>query len=120
MRLPLLAGFAAVAWGASAPGQEPAPRLALGQGFARGETVDLPLHERREHPTRADGVARDGARRGFERDDLGQPEETVLRRDVGGLVHGCDEPVRGGDIDDATPAAALHAGQGGTDGVECG
>ena len=74
--------------------------------FPGGEIVDLLLHERRQHPAGADRVAGDAGGRGFERHDLGQSEDAVLRRDVGRLLRRRDEAVRRGDVDDRGPSCA--------------
>ena len=85
---------------------------------ALARVVDLLLHQRRQHPARADGVAGDAVVGGFERHRLGQADEAVLGGDVGDLLGVATSAVRRGDVDDAAPFALLHAGHRGADGVE--
>src|SRR5205809_489591 len=50
------------------------------EAFALGEIVDLPQHERREDPARADGVARDPGRGRLERHHLVRPSRPCSPR----------------------------------------
>ena len=79
--------------------------------FFRGTRFDLALHERREHPPRADRVARDAGARGLERGDLREAEQAVLGRDVRGLARRGDKAMRRGDVDDPAPVVRAHARQ---------
>ena len=72
---------------------------------------DLRLDERRPDVARADGVAGDALLGGLERRHLGQADDAVLGRDVGGLEGRGDEPVRRGDVDDAPPPVRAHRRQ---------
>ncbi len=57
-----------------------APAVGLGLG------VHLLLHQRRQHPARADRVAGHAGGGRLQRRDLGQADDAVLGRDVGGLL----------------------------------
>ena len=72
---------------------------------------DLPLDQGREHIAGIDRIARHSVRAGFERGRLRQPHETVLRRDIGGLVRRGAQTVDGGEVDDASPPAFVHLRQ---------
>ncbi|MNC32070.1 hypothetical protein D3C75_804120 [compost metagenome] len=76
-----------------------------------GAFVDLLLHQRGQHPARADGVAGDIASRCFQPHHLGQADHAVLGRHIGGFADGADQPVHRGDIDDSPPVTLTHARQ---------
>ncbi|MNZ77545.1 hypothetical protein D3C78_960910 [compost metagenome] len=76
-----------------------------------GAFVDLLLHQRGQHPARADGVAGDIASRCFQPYHLGQADHAVLGCHIGGFAGRTDQPVHRGDIDDTPPVALTHARQ---------
>src|SRR5262245_40243642 len=71
----------------------------------------LPLHQGGADVGGADGVYRYpfGAR--LQRGRFRQTEQTMLRRDVGGLEWGRDETMNRGDVDNPAPPASIHAGK---------
>ena len=81
---------------------------------------DLLLDQRRPDVAGADAVDGDAVGRDFERHRLGQAGDAVLGRDVGRLERRGHEGMGRGRVDDAAPAARLHARHGGADGVEGG
>src|SRR5437762_10757401 len=95
-------------------------RLRAGELLARGEIVDLLLHERRQDKAGANRIARDARGRSFQRDDLGEAQHAMFRRDIGGLMRRSDQAVRRRDIHDAPPVPFLHLRQHRTDRVEHG
>ena len=84
------------------------------------DVADLLFHQRRPHPAGADRIAGHAAAGGLEADHLGQADQPVLGRDIGGLVRRSDEAVRGGDVDDPSPALLFHLRHRGGDAVERG
>src|SRR5215813_3251196 len=75
-------------------GKKPPPGLRHRQVLAGGEVVDLLRHERSEHPSRTDRVARHSRGGRLERHDLGEPDDAVLGGDVRRLVDRGHEPMR--------------------------
>jgi len=80
-----------------------------GNAFFLGTRVDLLLHQRRQHPARADRVDGEAGLRGLQRHRLGQADDAVLGGHVSRLLRGRHQPVRRRDVDDAPPVLALHA-----------
>src|SRR5215204_1525096 len=81
---------------------------------------DLRLDERRPDVAWADGVAGDVLLGSLERRHLGEADDAVLRRHIGGLEGRGDEPMRRGDVDDAPPPSLAHRRDGEAGGVEGG
>ena len=79
---------------------------------------DLLFDQRRQHIAGADRVGGDAVFGDLKRDGLRQAHDAVFCRHIGRLEGRGDEAVRGGDIDDAAPALALHMRNGVADGVE--
>src|SRR5580700_5528941 len=52
----------------------------------RGDVADLLFDQRRSHPTRTDRIASDAAASRLQSDHLGQADQPVLGRNIGGLV----------------------------------
>jgi uncharacterized membrane protein YfcA len=80
---------------------------------------DLVLDQRRPDIARADAVAGDFEGRKLQRHRFCQSGDAVLGRDIGRLERRSHQRMRGSGVDDAAPAALLHAGHGGTDGMKC-
>ena len=78
-------------------------RLLDRDALGGGARLDLPLHQRGQHPAGADRVAGDAVICGLYRHHLGQADEPVLGRDIGRLFAAGDEPVRRGNVDDRGP-----------------
>src|SRR5215207_6240158 len=81
---------------------------------------DLRLDEGRPDVARADRIAGDVLLGRLERRHLGEADDAVLRRHVGGLEGRGDEPMRRGDVDDAPPPGLAHRRHGKAGGVEGG
>ena len=103
------------------------PRLLLQQrvlllrdrrAVLRGAVGDLLFDQRCQHPAGAHGVHRDSGIGAFQRGHLGQAQDPMLGRDIGGFLRAADQPVGGGDVDHAPPAPGLHGWQGRAHGVE--
>src|SRR5829696_2367506 len=71
---------------------------------------DLRLDEGRPDVARADRIAGDVLLGRLERRHLGEADDAVLRRHVGGLEGRGDEPMRRGDVDDAPHPVLRIAG----------
>ena len=95
-------------------------RFLLGYLFLRSDIADLLFNQGRTHPAGTDRVASDAAAGRLQADHLGQADQPVLGRDVGGLVGRRDEAVGGSDVDDPSPALLLHLGRRRRDAVERG
>jgi hypothetical protein len=91
---------------------ESAGGLLDGDVVALGDDFNLPLDEGREDEAGTDGVDSHALLGVLERDGLGEADDAVLGRHVGGLVDGGDQSVDGGDVDDSAPASLLHEGEG--------
>src|SRR5215212_9401343 len=100
--------------------QQLCPCVVPAEPFPLGNVVDLLLHQRRQHPARADRIAGHARSCRFERNHLGEPEHPMLCRNVGSLVRGGDEPMGRSDVDDPAPATALHMWQRCLNRTECG
>ncbi len=79
---------------------------------------DLVLDQRRPDIARADAVAGDLEGRKLQRHRLGQAGDAVLGRDIGRLERRGHQRMRRGRVDDAAPAALLHAGHGGANAMK--
>jgi hypothetical protein len=90
----------------------------VGDLLGGGAGVDLLLHQRRQHPAGADGVAGDAGGGVLQRGDLGQAHDAVLGRHVGRFCRRGHQAVHRGHVDDAAPVARLHARQRQPRGVE--
>ncbi|SPC17321.1 hypothetical protein CO2235_90195 [Cupriavidus oxalaticus] len=99
-------------------------QLALGlldrDAFLLRAGFDLLLHQRRQHPARADRVGGHAGLRGFQRGHLGQADDAVLGCHIGRFLRRRHQPVRRGHVDDAAPVLLAHAGQREARGVEGG
>ena len=87
----------------------------VADALRRRPRIDLLLHQRRQHPAGANGVAGHARRRVFQRRHLGQPNDAVLGGDISGFFGRADQAVRRRDVDDPAPALAavgrLHGRQ---------
>jgi len=99
-------------------GQQVDPRLLATDAFALGAGVDLPLHQGGEHPAGADRIAGHAGAGGLEGDHLGEADDGMLGGDIGRLLGRGHLAVGRGDVDDAAPVGALHAGQREAGGME--
>jgi predicted secreted protein len=75
-----------------------------------GFGVHLLLHQRRQHPARADGVAGHAGGGVFQRRDLGQADHPVLGRHIGRLFCRSHQAVHRRHVDDAAPVGRRMAG----------
>lgn len=91
-----------------------------GRAVLGGTVVDLLLYQWGQYPAGANGVDGDAVFRRFQRGDFRQPDDTVLGGDIGRFSLARHQTVCGGNVDDPSPFAALHAGQSGMGQMERG
>src|SRR5215204_1493537 len=85
--------------------------LVLGDPMDPGLVRYLLLHQRRLHVRRVYAVGGDASGPTLQSKGLGEPLQTVLGRDVRGLVRRGPQVVYGGDVDDAPPPLLVHPRQ---------